>query len=320
MNRRVDRAMDLDRPAKQTMRRIWAEIIEQYAAVHVIDAEAPLYLTLSGAQGRDIEVLIQRGVIARTESGAIRAEDAAKVVAVESSSAAVLELQRRFPGLKIVEAPIQSLIRGDGQLRWPDGEHEDYCRARVINLDLNAVLDARNEDGEVVFPIISWASKFAQLHARNPRLDWTLCLTLHGEIHWPAAVNQVVVQFLAENFAREPLFAAACQEFLGDALHARIANRENIDFSRLSRDAGIRILMAFVPKKIIQLSHQQGWRIATNRNLRYGGEADQAPIVAWELIFSRDARGGNRPDELYRECISQILSRHGQIAKDGTLL
>jgi hypothetical protein len=140
--------MDEERPEKAIVRSFWLKTVLAYRATYPNDA-VPLYLTLSGAEGRDIEALADAGVIRRTEVGGIVAEDQQLVVAIESNAAAVLQLDRKFPGMKILEQPFENLVRSTTLLSWPQGEHIRLCQARVINLDLNAPLRFENVDGEL---------------------------------------------------------------------------------------------------------------------------------------------------------------------------
>src|SRR5215831_7727151 len=102
--RPVDAAMAEERPAKNHVRGIWVEEVRQQKAMS--SAERLYYLTLAGRSGLDIKLLIEAKVIATTESGAISDTDNRRVVAVEKDSPAVLEIQRRFPGLKVLEGDI----------------------------------------------------------------------------------------------------------------------------------------------------------------------------------------------------------------------
>src|SRR5436190_18056504 len=110
MKRRVDQAMEEDRPEKITIRKLWVDLVE-VEQLNYERTDQPLYLTLSGAEGKDIAALCARGVLRTTEVGAVVPEDQNKIVAVEANAPAVLALQRKFPGLKIVESRIESLLR-----------------------------------------------------------------------------------------------------------------------------------------------------------------------------------------------------------------
>lgn len=315
-SRPVDRAMQEDRQEKQAMRQLWVETVQQ-----VGHAQSPpaLYLTLPGADGRDIQKLVDDNVLRLTESGAVHDDDKGKVLAVESSPEAVLQLQRRFPGLRILEGPIHSLVRGEDPTVWPQGSDREHCRARVINLDLNSSLTGRIRQGQLRFPILDWISKLAQLHAATPHVEWHLLLTLHAQIEWSSHVNARVRAFLADNIDREHVYGEACRELLGDELWTRITERRTIDFSALSRRDQQHVLMAFVPKKISQLVHPQGWRVMTTRNLRYGGQSGRAPMVTWIIRFVWDTQASDQPDVVYNASLRAVLAEVGKVEEDGSI-
>jgi hypothetical protein len=310
--------MDEDRPEKGTMRELWADHVEQYAALGG-GHPWPLYLTLSGALGRDIEVLIARGIISRTETGAISTDDEEKIVAVESSPNAVFVLQKRFPGLRILQQAIENVLHSTNPVTWPTGTHAQYCRAFVINLDLNSPLVCEMNNDGLLIPVVALAQKLAQLHAVRPRIDWTLCLTLHGEITWNAAIGHGMQEFLAENCEVEPDFAEGCRALLGEDLYHSAVELRQTDLAALPIAGQQRILMAIVPKKIAQAVHAQGWRVTTVRNIRYGGTRNTAPIVSWILQFSWDTRAATRPAAVYRDALRTVLTAVGQIAENGTI-
>lgn len=316
-NRPVDLAMAAERPEKRVVRDLWINEAERNARAFPDDDET-LYLTLCGGEGREIRLLADRGIIELTEVGGISDKDRHRVVAIESDLPNALKLQKQFPGLKILEEPVQNILRGDRPTRWPESERERYCRARVINLDLNAPLAPKEVDGAVEFPLINWVSKFAQLHAVAPRRDWSLCLTLHGEIAWSQQASEFCQQFLTENFGREARFADGCRRLLGDELTQRITQQEPIDFGVLKRHSQQQVLMAVVPKLITQAVISQGWRIKTERNLRYG-QPPHAAMVTWVVRFTWDNAARRTPDRVYRESIAGILESAAVILDDGNI-
>ncbi len=313
--RPVDQAMEQERVEKHVIREFWVQEIQQYTETYPQD-DGPVYLTLSGAEGRDIHQAVAHGLLTLTEAGAVATEDQGKVVAVESNAQAVLQLQRRFPGLKIINKDFQSLVGGPGLFNWPGRDDKRSCRARIVNLDLNGELKATTEDGNIVFPIIMWIDKLARLHGRVPRRDWTLCLTLHGELHWDADVCSFVRQFLRDNFEREPLFADCCSDLLGATFVTDISAETPIDFSAWPLAAQQRLLMVIVPKLIAHRVHDQGWKVHTERNLRYGGSA-YAPMVTWVIRFTWDAEAVSSPGATLRDALTGIFYDVGFIHEDG---
>jgi hypothetical protein len=188
-----------------------------------------------------------------------------------------------------------------------------------VKLDLNAPQGVRYNDDELDFPVLSWVKKLAQIHARPPRTEWALLLTLHGEITWNVEVSRAIQELLTENCNREPEFATACRQLFGDETYLRITQNQDVDLKSLTRQKQQQVLMAFVPKKISQLVYQQGWLIETTRNLRYGGRRGAAPMVSWIMRLRWDSRVSRRPDALYRDSLKEVLRRTGAIAEDGTI-
>lgn len=317
--RSVDRAMDHNRAEKVAIRHLWLREVQASAEGYTED-KIPFYLTLPGAEGRDIRLLVEHGLLRLTEAEVrgIVEEDKEKVVAVEANSQAITELQKQFPNLKILRVPIKDLIKREGLTSWPQGEYVRLCRARVVNLDLNSPLHAREQEGNIVFPVITWIAKFAQLHAEPP-LDWSLCLTLNGELVWDAAICQYAQNLLVENFQREPRFAESCKTYLGSHLYEQInAPEEQVDFSSLPGVAQQQVLMILVPKLIAQYVQHQGWMIRTQQNLRYQGGGG-APMVTWIVHFIRNTGVDATPDATYRNAIAGILCSKGLIHADGRI-
>jgi hypothetical protein len=317
--RDVDDAMAADRPEKQTVRRLWVHEA-RLADCSEPPEPVPLYLTLPGAAGRDIQALVDAGLINLTETGAIADAESMRLVAVEHSPMAVVALLRRFPGLKILEQPLHSLLHSTSPVAWPVGEHKTLFRAQVVNLDLDSPLKAEVKSGQLSFPILALVRKLATLHAVAPYVDWTLCLTLHGEITWGRDSHGLVCQFLASNFQNEALFSDAARAVLGDDLHRGICeDPSSVDVRDLLPATQQRLLMVLVPKRIAFDVHREGWCVDTIENLCYGGTRRRAPMVTWVLRFRWDVRASTQPEVLYRGALGRALERRGSIDADGTL-
>jgi hypothetical protein len=319
MGRGVDDAMAAERPEKKTVRRLWVEEVRRAEGVWVPKG-VPLYLTLPGAQGGDIRALADEGLVELAENGAIVDAEEMRLVAVESAPGAVIELQRSFPGLKILEETVGNLLHSTSPLAWPQGETKRFFRARVVNLDLNAPLEAKVQNGQLIFPVLAWIHKLALLHAVAPRVDWSLCLTLHGEVSWTARGDQMACRFLCENFARDAEFSARAKATLGEEIHSEICARPGrVAVRMMEAGAQQRVLMVLVPKQIAFDAHSTGWGVDTVENLRYGGSEGRAPMVTWVLRFSWDTRARTQPDKLYRESLVRSLLRCGSIDSSGVL-
>jgi hypothetical protein len=326
--RPVDAAMAGERPPKQTIRSLWLEQHQHYNERFPAD-DAPLLLTLCGDEGREIGLLVQHGIIKLTETGAIAPEFENRVVAIERNPQAALNLRRHWPGLKIKQINFSAILSGDSYIRFPSGEHERICCAKVINLDLQEPLHERIEEGAIEFPVLRLIHKLSQIHAElTPRIEWCLCLTLNGKLvnrgtdgtlSWSQAIGNVIREFLIENFQRSVEFTTSCRTLLGDDLFGRIYNNTLFDLSVLSEEEQQKLLMIFVPKKIAQLVHPQNWHVRTTWNLRYGGRGSHAPMVTWILSFIWDPRAASTPDAVYRDSLNAILASAGRIDDDGRI-
>ena len=306
--------MEEDRVEKRVVRRLWLTELQRYAGRYREDCH-PLLLTLPGRLGREIDMLIENDLLDVTETGAIDGHHAGRAIAVEHDGLAVSELQGRFPGLKILERPFHNLLRGDGLFTWPSRGERQYCRARVVNLDLNRPL--MGGEGELGhFPILVWIEKLLQLHTDPEQLHWTLCLTLQGETPWRGEHGLFVQRFMRNNLGLDEGFRDRVDEALSCSLVEVLRGELPIDFSGLPVADQQRLLMVFVPKRIAQAAHGRGWRIITRKNLRYGG-GGRAPMVTWVIEFVPEARLVARADEGYREALRNIFMCFGQINGEG---
>ena len=315
--RPVDRAMADERSEKRAMRCLWVKEVES-AARQFPNSQVPWYLTLSGGEGRDIQLLIQKGLISRTEVNSIAEKDRDKVVAVENNNQAIAILQKRFTGLRILQANIQALVRGLDTYSWPDGDDIKYCRAHVVNLDLNESFRGKMENNAASFPVLIWIHKLCRLHEKPPQMDWTLCLTLHGELMWHDGVSEWTRQFLVGNLNREGQFARSCRRFLGHDLYSRITSCEVLDFRSLDRASQQKIIMIIVPKHIANSVHNLGWSVFTERNLRYVDER-HAPMVTWILKFTWSGQATSQPDAVYRSGLKDIFAGAGIVKDSGEI-
>src|SRR4051812_35647615 len=120
-----------DRPQKQVVRRLWADAVE--AAANRANVDVPLYLTLPGAEARDIDVLVERNLVRLEETGAVSEEDGRRIVALESRDDAYLRMIGKYPGIDHKRQNVSDLLRGPEPTVFPDGIDFRRCRAAVVN-------------------------------------------------------------------------------------------------------------------------------------------------------------------------------------------
>ena len=281
------------------------------------DGSRPLYLTLAGAEGRDIDQLVEAGLVEETETGGIAESSMTKVVAIESNAEAVLSLQRKFPALKILRDNLVSLLGGPTILAWPAPGNRHVYRALVVNLDFDGAFTASTVDGQLSIKEVELILKIAELHRDGEHRDWYLCLTGNAAMAWDPDVCEKVQNLLAENFSRVEEFGEAALGLMGKELYGSLVTGVAA-LPELPPEQRQSVLMALVPKMISHRAHVQGWRVETRRNLRYG-VGQEAPMVTWILHFRWDERASAQPELVYSESLSTILTGAGAIAEDGSV-
>lgn len=306
------------------MRKLWAECVGSIADDHIADEDSPpppLYLSLCGAKGLDILKLVEHGIVARTKTGAIVERDLGKVVAIEADPNAAHELRETFSGLDVLDRKLEDLLSMPSDMAWPKRKLRRVLRSRVVNLDLNTSLAARIKQNQLQFPVVKMIEKFAVLHAQDPQINWSLCLTLHADLALDSGALGRISSFLAENFKKEEVYAAASAGLLGSDLYDRLSHGKCPDgaLDDLEPNDVQNLLMALIPKRIISDTHRLGWKVTTKRNLRYGVDP-VAPMVSWILDFEWDPRGSSAPQELYSECLENAVATVEEIDTDGNFL
>jgi hypothetical protein len=315
--RAVDAAMDDERPEKQVIRGLWVD--EVVAADASYSGSQPLYTTLAGAGGRELELLAARGVIARTETGAIDQRHLRKVFAIEAGQEAIAELQRRFPGLKIVGDSLQNVLKATTPLRWPEGDSLEACKARLLNLDLNTSLECEIRNNQLMFPVVEVIRKIATIQAQEPA-SWLLFLTLDARINWTASGTARVKRFLKANLGAEPTFSEATRAFVGEELFDAVDGDAALAVDQLTSEQCQKVLMTLVPKAIARAVGQLGWKVITTRNIRYGGTEGRAAMVSWIVRFEWDDRASTEPELVYRESLQLVHDNVSRIDDAGTVV
>jgi len=276
---------------------------------------------LPGAEGKDIELLISEGVVATTATGAIAASDIGKVVAVESNSEAVLALQRKFPGLRIHDSPLENIMSGGGSFSWPRSDIQKDMRAKVVNIDLDKSLRVEC-NGDVSFPLIRIIKKISQLHHERPDGEqaqpWSLCVTVNSTVNWPKAAIQFFFRFLADNCLHHPTFKDSAVNVLGEALVDRIvAKHATMTFTDLNAKLQKRLLCIFLPKLILSELNDHHWEAQQCFSLSYGGNNGHAAMTTVTLRFN--VSDAAVPSHRYSSNILRIFPGLGCVEDDGQI-
>ena len=308
--------MKIVRPAKDAIRARWLAIIQE---IENSDSAYPTYLTLAGAAGHDVQMLIDEGIIRQLESGAISDDTAHVCVAIENGLKASMDLKKRFPGLKVINQDIRGVLHGDSLVKYPERPQDQrICQAHIVNLDLQQTLNALTLGNELVFPVIRWIEKLGNLHLEAPHSVWHLLLTLNATIDWDAAALSRIRTILERNAKEHAAFLANCERTVGTDLLQRVFNDITFDVGHISLPERQRMLLAAVPKLLIERLVRQDWAVVTVLNAEYGGSGG-APMVTYIFRFERDT-GVPPMNTLYQDAVCQCLKNPQRVNEDGAFV
>lgn len=272
--RPIDEAMLDDRPAKDVIRRWWVEEVAQRKTM-AMELEVPAYLTLPGIEGRDIQMLIEHGVIGVTEAGGIAEADHRLLVAYESRLPTVARIKQKFPNLDVQSQSIQHALRGPALDNYPDRKAKKRLRALVVNLDLNCSWKP-DQAGEV--DVLAMVEKFGRIHGPAPDRDpvsWCLALTLHAQLDGDAMGLALHTAFLQEQVAHHSVLRDLMAALQGDWL------TEPLDLAQLRGARAQSLLILILSTKIAGLV-DQGWELVATHVAAYGHDVHgRAPMVTF---------------------------------------
>ncbi|MDZ7734536.1 MAG: hypothetical protein U5R31_16940 [Acidimicrobiia bacterium] len=270
-----------DRPSKQTVRQsIWLDVVKRRAPAR--SADVPLYVTLPGAEGFDIQLLVDEGLLALTETGAISEGSKNVVVAIECKSDARAQLLEKFYGLEVLPERFENLIRGRRRIAYPDGRHLSIWRSLVVNLDLNDPLHLTLDHGNLACPLVEhYLVKVATMQREVPHeAGWSLLLTLHGTILVDSkqltSVCSALAKILDENMKSSEEYATNFAELVGkeadaDWLADLCTVKGDAD-GRNNEEMRQRVILMLVPKLIVEHLTGMGWNVTIGRSAFYGGD------------------------------------------------
>lgn len=320
MNKRsIDSAMNSKRPQKQSVRKMWLDEIKDIDKKYS-DSEYPLYLTLPGAEGYDIQMLIDQGLINLTESKSISEKHLKKIIAVESSNKAILNLQKKFPGLRIEKQNLQNILKGSGLESWPKGKEKNIFCSHIVNLDFDSSIKYDYKNGAITFKELEWIYKICLIRSNKGLKKWKLFLTFNASIsNWDENVFNYIKNFIHENIKNEKEFSDQCKVLFGEKLFYVFNSENKIEDYEFNHEDCQKILMIFVPKFLSNKLHINGWTLKTKINLYYGGLSETAPMVTWIINFNYDEKKLSTPKLIYKESILSIFDKVGYIDKNGKI-
>jgi len=318
--RAIDEAMAADRPAKQVIRKWWIDAVESRLEGALQSGDLP-YLTLPGALGLDVKLLIDRGLLPTTEAGQIDTSTPLIVVAFESSSLAVADLRATYPGLKVREQNLLDLIAGEAPDTFSTSpEHKQFARAAVVNLDFTKPWSA---SALGVSNFVTVVNKFAAVHepktkakAAIPAVNWTLCLTLNARIIGSAEARLAELDFIADQVANVPLLKNIVDSDLAQDVDSIRRNPEILDLpdSHLTQ----RILSLLIPLRIIHTAVPRGWLVRTIHAARYGG-GEAACMVSFIFDFEFSKKAISQPTAAIKDCHDKLAHSFESVEDDGTV-
>jgi hypothetical protein len=303
------------RPAKAVVRRWWLEVIRERVDEADADGRA-VYLTLPGAEGIDIQMMIDDGLLELEEGGPIAAKHAHRVLALEKDMLAYSALKDRFPGLKVRRMSVKELIAGENVDAFPTRDDRQLCRAAVVNLDYQSpYMVAENAQRSALIAV----DKFQRMHQAGPdrsAIPWTLCLTLNGDLAGPIDEQGLEIAYLEDKLRGSPSLAAWASVHLVDVVDGGSFIAPPIhEWPAVMRQ---NFLLLLVPLRLIHLFGPQDWEVRVRYAARYGGGADgAAPMVTfvadlqWDRTMSTDSGR-------YSACQDLLIQSTLAISDDGT--
>jgi hypothetical protein len=259
-----------------------------------------LYLTLAGAEGHDISLLVEEGLIRLTETGAIHESSLGAVVAIESRSEARSRLLQKFAGLEVLPDPYESLIGGNSMIRFPNGRNLDIWRSVVVNLDLNEPFEVKMVNENLEVPLLGRITKVATIQRTDAHDDgWTLLLTLHSTLLVDAseklAVCASLESIMDSNMSAASPFADTFTELVGTSPSAShfqsVCTQRGDDDDSGTEVLRQRTLLLLVAKLIVDNSASMGWSVSLERSAYYGG-GSEAAMATWVLDFRPTVKAG----------------------------
>lgn len=316
MSRAIDDAMGLDCPAKDFLRKRWVDLVRQFKDAGLSDGGF-LYLSLPGKHGRDIQALIDSEILEVTETGALTEESQDLVAAVESNGRAVVELQRKYSGLKIYEKSIHDLLRGGKLTTFPDGRDKRFAGARIINLDFDKPVHDDPDNPEKRFPVVNLIKKIGLLHKEEGHATWALCITFNSTLQWAASSIKEARSLIVENIHTHSEFRDMLSECLGEEALVKIEEDEGFFDAMNDLDFSQRFLSAFIPKRLGYELLDQKWLISVSECYRYYSP-NGAPMASWVFVLKCPEEDGEvNKLTIYRKNVLSILRKFLFIDEDG---
>jgi hypothetical protein len=311
--RDIDTAMAEVRPAKLVVRRKWIRVCRDWRSR---STHEPLYVTLPGSDGHDIEMLIAEGLLPVLENDAIDDKAAGLVVAVEKDVRAAGALRARFPGLKVVPRDITTELRIQRPISDLSREVKQYGRGLVINLDFTAPLTVSDDEK---YPLLELVGRLGDLHRYPTVQDWTLLLTLNaGTQVWPVAACIRHARTLQEMIRDSSALESWWQKY-GRELSPVVAGTELYRVWTVEQQQYL--VLALVPLLLLGRLTATHWNPTVRWAAAYGErDRHQAPMVTWIIDVTYDPQACAEPIGQRREFVEPLSRVVGKLDGNGTWL
>lgn len=310
--RPIDSAMADDRPAKDVVRQWWVQQVQQ-RKLEAIALNVRAYLTLPGGDGRDIQALIDAGVIAVTEAGVITDVDTKLLVAYEANTRTAAQVKRTFPNLDVQPRSIEAELGGTALDNYPDSKTKKRLRALVVNLDYNC---SWKPDGSGEVSTLATVEKLAKIHGPAPQrqaVNWCLALTLHAQLDGAQAGLTLHLRYLREQAEHHPALKA-----LIEAGAPWIMDPKGTLKALSAVEVQI-FLMLLVPTKLANLT-EQGWELVADHIAAYGHDvAHRAPMVTFVISLAHDPHVTGSPLAARARFYGSLDASIASIDVDGTV-
>lgn len=320
MTRRpIDRAMAEERLEKATIREIWLKFIQSVPQKNA-NQDHPLYVTLSGAEGKDIEGLVHHGILKKTENGAISADDEWKVVAIEKNGPAATKLRKKFPGLKVIHDDVLELIGGTSETSFPEDRSDDskLWLADVINLDYNSTFSGSIQNGRGLFSVAQTLKKIATIQHQYGKQSWCLLVTLNATLNLEDDCWGEIQRILNDNFNSVEEFREAFSKLVPLSADSEI-NSDILEEIKGNCDLQQKLLMAFLPKIFAQKIRDYRWKFDVEHALVYGDNSyRQARMASW-IICLKKPESPITDEACYQKNVKDIMKNCSKIESTGCL-
>lgn len=313
--RPVDKALEQELPEKKLLRNKWVDAVKEAEKYHSGNDKYPLYVTLSGPEGKDIELLIKNNIIKITENGAINSDDQWKVVAIEKNGPKATELRNKFPGLKVKDSSVFDLLNDNCNAN-EKLNNSFLWGASVINLDYNSRLEGIIENDRCSFDVIITLKKISEFQLSFESKYWCVLLTLNANLVLDDIFWNEIIKTLKNNryFNSEFCNEVDKSEYfknIDDIYYSSVSKIKDCD--KLQQ----KFVLNLVPNLFSQKIKEHCWEFSVIKAFSYGNNTSgRSRMASWILCLKQKSEDGLQKDLNFENQLSNIINYY-QIDQDG---